>query len=53
MLSKPPRAHSDMVVLARMIAPAARSFATTVESFGGTQPISAEEPPVVCTPATS
>src|SRR5262245_5220230 len=46
MLSKPPRAHSDMVVLARITAPAARSLATTVASLSGTQPISAAEPPV-------
>src|SRR5262245_64669863 len=47
MLSMPPRANSDMVVFARMIAPAARSLATMVASRGGTQPISVREPPVV------
>ena len=53
MLSVPPRAHSDIVVLARMTPPAALIFAITVASASGTQPNSAAEPPVVCKPATS
>jgi len=43
MLSTPPRAHSDIVVLARMIPPAALILAMTVASVVGTQPNSAPE----------
>src|SRR5688572_19243281 len=51
MLSKPPRAHSDMVVFASTMAPAARSLATAVASFCAIQPRRADEPAVVCSPA--
>src|ERR1700743_349959 len=53
MLSRPPRAHSDIVAFARMIAPAWRSRATAPESLAGTQPSKVAEPPVVCNPAVS
>ena len=52
-LSNPPRAHSDIVVFARTIAPAVFSFWTTVASCFGTQPMRDADPPVVCSPATS
>src|SRR5205823_10704924 len=39
-------AHSLRLVLPRMIAPAARSLATTVESLGGCDPSSARDPAV-------
>ena len=41
-------AHSDRLVLPRMIAPAARSFAATVESWAAGTPASANDPAVVC-----
>ena len=46
-LCAPPDANSDMFTLARMIAPASRSFFTTNASSGGTEPSSRIEPPVV------
>src|SRR5215467_9002266 len=41
-------AHSERLVLPRMTAPPARSFAATVESWGAGWPISASDPAVVC-----
>ena len=46
-LSAAPDANSDMLTLARMIAPASRSFFTTNASSGGIEPSSSTEPPVV------
>ena len=46
-LCAPPEANSDMFTLARMIAPASRSFFTTNASAGGSDPSSSTEPPVV------
>ena len=46
-LCAPPDANSDRFTLARMIAPASRSFFTTNASSGGIEPSSSTEPPVV------
>src|SRR5882757_11240769 len=48
-----PRANSCMLDFAIMIAPAARSFLTGIESLGGTHPVNESEPLAVCMPAVS
>ena len=45
-----PIANSSMLVLPRIGSPAARTLATTVASYGGTQPSRIREPQVVGSP---
>src|SRR3954469_18921422 len=45
-----PMANSSMLVLPRIGSPAARNRATTVASYGGTQPSRIREPQVVGSP---